>query len=67
MPIKQFQVGDLVQMKKEHPCGTNLWKILRTGADIRIECQKCKHSVMMPRVQFEKFMKKIVTTSEEKE
>jgi hypothetical protein len=58
--IKEFKLGDLVEMKKPHPCGSKIWKVLRTGADIRIECQGCKHQVMIPRSKFEKNMKKVV-------
>lgn len=57
---KEFKLGDLVEMKKEHPCGSKVWKVLRTGADIRMECQGCKHQVMIPRSKFEKFMKKVI-------
>lgn len=60
MEIKQFKVGDTVEMKKPHPCGSKLWKVLRTGADIRMECLGCGHSVMIPRVKFEKAMKRVV-------
>jgi len=49
-----------VEMKKPHPCGSKLWKVLRTGADIRIECLGCGHSVMIPRPKFEKNMKRVV-------
>lgn len=60
MIIKEFKLGDLVEMKKQHPCGSKIWKVLRTGADIRIECQGCQHQVMIPRSKFEKNMKKVV-------
>lgn len=60
MIIKEFKLGDLVEMKKPHPCGSKIWKVLRTGADIRIECQGCRHQVMIPRSKFEKNMKKVV-------
>lgn len=60
MIIKEFKLGDLVEMKKPHPCGSKIWKVLRTGADIRIECQGCKHQVMLARSKFEKNMKKVV-------
>jgi len=60
MPIKQFQVGDRVEMKKEHPCGSRIWKVLRTGADVRMECEGCHHQVMLPRVKFEKGMKRVL-------
>lgn len=58
---KEFKLGDLVEMKKEHPCGSKIWKVIRTGADIRMECQGCKHQVMIPRSKFEKNMKRVVT------
>jgi hypothetical protein len=57
---KQFALGDVVEMKKPHPCGMNAWKVIRMGADIRIKCTKCGHSVMLPRLEFEKKMKKIL-------
>ncbi|NLX76249.1 MAG: DUF951 domain-containing protein [Clostridiaceae bacterium] len=63
MAGKEFKLGDLVEMKKPHPCGSKIWKVVRTGADIRMECQKCGHQVMIPRSKFEKNMKKVVTES----
>ena len=60
MEKKQFQLNDIVEMKKQHPCGTNAWKIIRMGADIRIKCEGCQHSVMIPRKEFEKKMKKLI-------
>ncbi|HZK26956.1 MAG TPA: DUF951 domain-containing protein [Thermoclostridium sp.] len=58
---KEFKLGDFVEMKKPHPCGSKVWKVVRTGADIRIECQGCHHQVMIPRAKFEKNMKKVVS------
>ncbi len=60
MPLK-LELGDVVQMKKKHPCGGDLWEIVRTGMDIRIKCQKCGRQVLMPRETFEKRVKKILT------
>lgn len=60
MERKQFGLGDIVEMKKPHPCGVNSWKIIRMGADIRIKCTGCDHSVMLPRLEFERKMKKIL-------
>jgi len=51
--------GDVVIMKKPHPCGGNEWEILRSGADFKIKCVKCGHMVMLDRVKFEKGVKKI--------
>ncbi|MDB5085856.1 MAG: hypothetical protein JWN30_2742 [Bacilli bacterium] len=61
---KQFQLGDVVQMKKQHPCGGNAWEIIRMGMDIRIKCETCGRSVLMPRVQFEKDMRKVIPKRE---
>ena len=49
-----LQVGDVIKMKKPHPCGTNQWELLRVGMDIRMKCQGCGHQVMLPRKQVEK-------------
>ncbi|HCB93378.1 MAG TPA: DUF951 domain-containing protein [Selenomonas sp.] len=49
-----YQVGDIVRMKKPHPCGSHEWQILRTGMDFRLKCRGCGHLVMLPRTQFEK-------------
>lgn len=49
-----FSVGDIVQMKKTHPCGGSQWEILRTGIDFRIKCTTCGHMVMLTRTKFEK-------------
>ncbi|MFB9974748.1 DUF951 domain-containing protein [Allobacillus sp. SKP2-8] len=65
MADKDFGLNDIVEMKKQHPCGTNEWKIVRMGMDIRIKCQGCDHSVMIPRKQFEKKLKKVLVKSEE--
>jgi len=56
-----YKVGNIVKMKKPHPCGSYDWKILRIGMDFRIECLGCGHSVMLPRVKFVKNVKKIVS------
>jgi len=64
MNVKTFELGDVVEMKKQHPCGTNEWKVIRIGADVRIKCVGCQHSVMIPRREFEKKMKKVLTKAE---
>ncbi|MBQ8234950.1 MAG: DUF951 domain-containing protein [Bacilli bacterium] len=46
-------------MKKEHPCGTNSFEITRLGADIKIKCINCGHSIMIPRIEFNKKLKKV--------
>ena len=64
MEQKVFALNDVVEMKKQHPCGTNVWKIIRVGADIRIKCEGCGHSLMLPRREFTKKMKRVIQTSE---
>lgn len=49
-----LNVGDVIKMKKQHPCGTNEWTIMRSGMDIRLKCGGCEHQVMLPRKQVEK-------------
>ncbi|WP_077329802.1 DUF951 domain-containing protein [Virgibacillus siamensis] len=66
MADKQFEKNDIVQMKKQHPCGENRWQIIRMGMDIRIKCLGCGHSVMMPRKDFTKKLKKILEKAENK-
>lgn len=58
-----FSVGDVVFMKKKHPCGSTQWEILRVGMDFRIKCMGCGHMVMLPRVKFEKAVKKVVSSA----
>ncbi|MEG2547774.1 MAG: DUF951 domain-containing protein, partial [Eubacterium sp.] len=57
MENKEYKLGDIVEMKKKHPCGSHHWKIIRMGADIKLKCQGCDHIVMMPRSKFSKMMK----------
>ena len=53
------RVGDILTMKKQHPCGSVTWRVLRIGADFRIKCVGCGHEVMNPRSKVEKNIKKI--------
>lgn len=57
---KEYKLGSIVTMKKEHPCGTNEWEIVRFGADIKIKCVKCGRTVMLPRIEFNKKLKRII-------
>ena len=57
---KEYKLGSVVIMKKEHPCGTNKWEIVRLGADIKIKCLNCGRSIMMPRIDFNKKLKKVM-------
>lgn len=60
-----FQVGDIVQLKKKHPCGEDKWEIMRVGVDFRIKCLGCERQVWLPRRKFQKRAKKIIKSSEE--
>lgn len=53
----EYEVGDIVKLKKPHPCGSPEWEILRVGADFRLKCTGCGHQVMLPRRQVEKSTK----------
>ena len=64
MGFIKYQVGDVVQMKKAHPCGSQNWEIKRTGVDFVTVCEACGHQVMIPRPKFEKNVKKIVSRKE---
>lgn len=56
----EINVGDILVLKKEHPCGEKRWEVLRTGADIRIKCVGCSHQVFAPRKKIEKSVKEII-------
>lgn len=58
---KEYKLNSIVIMKKEHPCGTNEWVITRVGADIKVKCLKCERSIMMPRIEFNKKLKKVIS------
>ena len=45
----QYEVGDIVKLKKPHPCGSHEWEILRVGADFRLKCTGCGHQMMVTR------------------
>lgn len=60
-----LHVGDIVKMRKPHPCGNDIWKITFVGSDIKMRCEKCERIVMLERPVFEKRMKKIIQAAEE--
>lgn len=55
----RFAVGDVIRMKKPHPCGSHEWEILRVGADFRLKCVGCGHQIMVSRTLVEKNTKEI--------
>lgn len=54
-----IKVGDVLKLKKAHPCGSHEWEVLRIGADFRLKCMGCGHQIMIPRRQAEKNIKEI--------
>ena len=52
-----YELGDIVRLKKKHPCGSFNWEILRTGMDFRLTCRGCGHLILIPRTKFEKMVK----------
>ena len=57
----EIQLDDVIELKKQHPCGSKLWKVTRVGADIRLECLGCGRKVMLTRRDVKKRMKRFVS------
>jgi len=57
---KDYTLGSIVVMKKQHPCGSNQWEIIRLGADIKIKCTNCGRSILIPRIEFNKKLKEVL-------
>ena len=55
----EILLNDILILKKPHPCGAREWKVLRTGADLRIKCKGCGHELLLPRYKIEKQMKSV--------
>ncbi len=58
MPM-DIRVGDVVELKKQHPCGSKEWTVLRVGMDFKLRCAGCGHELMIPRSKAEKAIKKV--------
>ena len=63
MPM-DIHVGDVLELKKQHPCGSREWLVLRVGMDFRLRCQGCGHELMIPRSKAEKSIRKILKKEE---
>ncbi|MDD2496678.1 MAG: DUF951 domain-containing protein [Desulfitobacteriaceae bacterium] len=63
--MDRFHLGDVVKLKKAHPCGGFEWEIMRTGMDFRIKCLTCGRQVMISRPDFEKRVKKIIKSAQD--
>lgn len=61
MTVIDVQVGDVVMLRKPHPCGANEWEVTRIGTDIGLKCRKCGRRVMLPRGKFNKRLKSFIS------
>lgn len=66
MQIIKFEIGDVVELKKPHPCGSKQFKILRVSGEMRIVCLGCSHDLTIDRVKLEKSVKKFIVGGETK-
>ena len=60
----EIQLGDILKIKKPHPCGSKEWEVLRTGMDFRLKCRGCGHQVMLPRKQLERSIRQIIPSEQ---
>lgn len=58
------RLGDVLELKKQHPCGSRQWKVLRVGMDFKLRCLGCAHELMIPRSKAEKAVKKLIREGE---
>jgi hypothetical protein len=62
---QEIKLGDVVRLRKVHPCGSYEWEVVRVGADIGIKCRKCQHRVLLERHIFERRVKEVIGSNEE--
>ena len=62
--VMEIKLGDVVRLKKKHPCGSYDWQVVRLGADIGIKCLKCHHRVLLERSTFERRVNQLISRSE---
>lgn len=55
-----LKIGDVVRMKKAHPCGNHLWEVTRLGADIGITCQKCRRRLLLARSYLRRRVREVI-------
>lgn len=55
-----YQEGMILEFKKNHPCGSNKWKVIKTGVDYKMECCGCGHIIMVPRIELKKKVKRVI-------
>lgn len=59
-----IHVGDVLELKKTHPCGSRRWEVLRIGMDFKLKCEGCGHQLMIPRAKAEKSVKQVLRDGE---
>lgn len=64
MIIQKYRINDIIELKKQHPCGCSTFKILRVGSTMRIACQGCSRDMEIDRLKLEKATKKIISSEE---
>lgn len=64
MEQNELKIGDIIEMKKQHPCGSKEWKILRMGVDFKLECVGCGHVIMLERPKALKLIKKNLSSGD---
>lgn len=62
--VMEIKLGDIVRLKKKHPCGSYQWQVVRLGADIGIKCVKCQHRILLERAVFERRVRAFVSRGE---
>ena len=65
--MDNLEKGDIITVKKQHPCGSSEWEIMRTGADVRIKCIGCGHILMLPRSRVNSMIKKLIKAETNKQ
>ena len=60
-----IRINDILVMKKNHPCGCNRFIVVRSGMDFKLQCEKCSHLVLIPRLKAEKNIKKVIRENDE--
>lgn len=58
MNANVYQVGDILEFKKQHPCGSKNWKVIKTGLDYKLSCCGCNRIIIVPRIELKKKVKK---------
>jgi len=63
----EIKLGDVVRLKKKHPCGSYEWRVVRLGADIGIKCLKCQHRVLLERSVFERRVRAFISREDSRD